>query len=84
MSHETIFPGANGDREKIIFPVELDMSRTGNHTGLIYTLLKVLTIHVCAFTKFNITAQASPVILVIICYSHCPCVCVCVYLLNCT
>ena len=79
MSHETKFPGANGDSEKIIFPLERNTSKTGNHIGLIYTLLKVLTIHVCAFTKFNITAQASPVILVIISTRIGPvCVCVCV------
>ena len=40
------FSGVNRDREKSIFPVKLTTSRIGNHTRLIHTLLKVLTIHV--------------------------------------
>ena len=44
-SRETKFSGANGDRGKFIFPVQLTMSRIGNFTRLTHTLLKVLTIH---------------------------------------
>ena len=32
MSRETKFSGANGDRERFIFPVQLTMSRIGNLT----------------------------------------------------
>ena len=37
-SRETNFSGANGDKEKIIFPVQLTMSRIGNLTRSILTL----------------------------------------------
>ena len=37
-SRETKFSGANGDREKDIFPVQLITSRIGNRTRLILTL----------------------------------------------
>ena len=37
-SRETKFAGANGDREKNIFPVQLTTSRIGNLTLLILTL----------------------------------------------
>ena len=37
-SRETRFSGANGDREKNIFPVQLTTSRFGNLTRLILTL----------------------------------------------
>ena len=37
-SRETKFSGANGDREKSIFPVQLNTSRIGNLTQLIHTL----------------------------------------------
>ena len=40
----TRFSGTNGNTEKII-PVQLTTSRIGNHTRLIHTLLKVLTMH---------------------------------------
>ena len=43
---ETEFSGANGDRENIMFPVQLTTSRVGNHSRLIHTLSKVFTIHV--------------------------------------
>ena len=33
--------GANGDRELVIFPVQLTTSRIGNLTGLTHTLLYV-------------------------------------------
>ena len=36
-SRETKFSGANGDRKKIIFPVQLTTSRIGNLTRLIST-----------------------------------------------
>ena len=45
LSRETKFSGANGEREKTIFPVQLITSKIGNHTRLIPTLLKVLIIH---------------------------------------
>ena len=35
---ESKFSGANGDRGKIIFPVQLTTSRIGNLTRLIFTL----------------------------------------------
>ena len=51
-SREAKFSGANGDREMFIFPVQLTSSRIGNHTGLIHTLLKVLTIHIlCTYLR---------------------------------
>ena len=37
-SRETIFSGANADREKLIFPVQLTTRRMGNLTRLIITL----------------------------------------------
>ena len=36
---ETKFLGANGDRRKLIFPVQLTISRIDNHTRLVHTLL---------------------------------------------
>ena len=44
-SGETKFAGANGDRENIVFPCFPTMSRNGNHTWSIHTLLGVLIIH---------------------------------------
>ena len=44
-SSETRFSGANGDREILIFPVQLTPSRIGNLTRLILLLLYVMTIH---------------------------------------
>ena len=38
------FPGADGDRERFIFPVQLTTSRIGNLTRLVHTLLYVMTI----------------------------------------
>ena len=46
----TRFLDANGDRENVIFPVQLTMSRIGNLIRLIHTLVKVLTIH----TRHNV------------------------------
>ena len=42
---ETKFSRANGNRGIFIFPVQLTTSRIGNLTGLIRTLLYVMTIH---------------------------------------
>ena len=44
-SRETKFSGANGDREKLIFPVQLTTSRIGNLTQLIHILRYVMAIH---------------------------------------
>ena len=44
-SSEIKFSGANGDREKIISPVQLTKSRIGNLTRLIHTPLHAMTIH---------------------------------------
>ena len=38
-SRETKFSGANGNKEKIIFPIQLTTSRIGNLTRLILTLV---------------------------------------------
>ena len=43
-SRETIFSSANGDKEILIFPVQLTTSRIGNLTRLIHTPLYVMTI----------------------------------------
>ena len=47
-SRETTFSGANGYREIFIFPIQLTMSRIGNLTRSIHTLLYVMTIHTTA------------------------------------
>ena len=44
-SRETKFSGANGEREMLIFPVQLNTSRIGHLTRSIHTLLYVTTIH---------------------------------------
>ena len=48
----TIFSGVitDGNRKSFIFPVQLTTSRIGNHTRLIHTLLKVVSIHTVEFT----------------------------------
>ena len=38
-SRESKFSGANGDREVLIFPLQLTTSKIGNLTRLIHTLL---------------------------------------------
>ena len=43
---ETKFSGTHGDREIFNFPVQLTTSRIGNLTGLIHTLLYVITTHI--------------------------------------
>ena len=45
VSGGTILSGANGDMKKFVFPIQLTTGRIGNHTRLIYFLLKVLIIH---------------------------------------
>ena len=45
-SRETKFSGTHGARGILIFPVQLTTSRIGNLTGLIHTLLYVMTIHI--------------------------------------
>ena len=52
-SRETKLSGANGDKENGIFTVQLNTSRIGNHTRLIHTLLKVLTIQRCVGLKLD-------------------------------
>ena len=42
---ETKFSGANRDREKFIFPVQLTTNRVVNLTRLIYALIYGTTIH---------------------------------------
>ena len=50
MSRETKFSGTHGDREILIFPVQLTTSRIGNLTRFVHTLLYVMTyIHVCMY-----------------------------------
>ena len=44
-SREAKFSGANADREKFIFPVQLTTCRMGNLTRLIHTLAICVTIH---------------------------------------
>ena len=39
LSCDTKFSGANGDREEIVFLVQLTTSKIGNLTRLIHTLL---------------------------------------------
>ena len=48
-SRETKFSGADEDRKKIIFPVQLTTSRISNLTRLILTLatVYVMTLHTC-------------------------------------
>ena len=74
-SRETEFSGANGDKEKIIFLVQLTTSRIGNLTWLI------LTLAICDDHTY-----IPPVVYVVSSIGDlCVCVCVCcVYLLNCT
>ena len=48
VSRETKLSGANGDREILLFPVQLTTSRIGNLTQLIHTLL----LYVIDYTYF--------------------------------
>ena len=54
-SRETKFSGAYGDRGMfiLIFPVQLITSRIGNLSGLIHTLLYVMTIHTYIHTYIH-------------------------------
>ena len=45
-SRETIFSGANGDRDILFFPVQLTTSNIGNLTRFIFTLV-ICDDHVC-------------------------------------
>ena len=49
LSRETKLLGADEDWETFIFPLQLTMSKIGNHTRLIHTLLRVLNIHSYVF-----------------------------------
>ena len=51
------FSGANGDREKLIFPVQLTTSRIGNLTRVIHILLKVMNIHICRAFALTVSAK---------------------------
>ena len=44
-SRETNFSDAKGDKEILVFPVQLTTSRIGNLTRLIHTLAICVTIH---------------------------------------
>ena len=58
---------ANGDKERVVFFVQLTTSRVGNHTRLVHTLLKMLLyIYIYIYIKLHITAQSGRVILVIL------------------
>ena len=46
VSRDQFSGGANGDREIIIFPVQLTTSRIGNLTRLIHTLAICVTIQI--------------------------------------
>ena len=72
LSRETNFSGANGNREIFILSAELTMSRFGNLTGLIRTLM---TIHnTCTYSS-----TGTFVLLYIYIHHECLCVCVCIY-----
>ena len=45
ITHENKLSGANGDKENLVFSVHLTTSKIGNHTRLMPSLLKVMTIH---------------------------------------
>ena len=47
------FSGANGDREIIIFPVQLTTGRIGNLARLIHTLLFVMSMHAYVHTYIH-------------------------------
>ena len=58
-SRETIFTGSNGDEEKTFSPLQLTTKRIDNHTRMIYTLLKVLTIHIFELFPFRYATRDS-------------------------
>ena len=45
-SRETKFSGANGNKEKNIFPIQLSTSRIGNLTRLVLTLIALCDDHI--------------------------------------
>ena len=53
VSRDQILRRERGHRENIIFSVQLTTSRIGNHSQLIHTLLKVLTIHTYIHTYIH-------------------------------
>ena len=55
-SREIKFSGANADREKSVFPVQLTKSRIGNLTRLIHTLAICVTIHTYIIHTYIILA----------------------------
>ena len=55
-SGETKFSGANGDREILIFPVQLTTNRIGNLIRLIHTLAMSVTIHAYIHTYIHTNA----------------------------
>ena len=56
LSRETEFSGANGDRKKFTFLVQLTTSKIGNLTRLVHTLLLiyVMTIHTYMHTVYAV------------------------------
>ena len=50
LTRGTKLSGANEEREKSVFPVQLTTSRIGNHTWLIPSLLKVMTTQGCTLS----------------------------------
>ena len=55
VSRDQILRGADGEREKITFPVQLTTSRIGNHIR--FFLLKMLTMH--NIPTYNLAASLS-------------------------
>ena len=65
-SRETKFSGAKGDREKVVFSVQLTTNRINDLTRLVLTLMYAMTIHtyihpvhVCACSVCFIVTSAS-------------------------
>ena len=59
LTRETKLSGANGDRENSVSPVQLTTSRTGDHTRLMPSLLKVMTTHI------HISELSTPALIVL-------------------
>ena len=58
VSRETKFSGAKGDRETLIFPVQLPTSRIGNLTGVIHTLAIINDDH--TFAIYSVASKSKP------------------------